>query len=121
MEERRIAVDDGMVVADESWVYVWLDRSGQVFYVGGTGLPVEVRTWLHLTSDDPQIGRVLAHHPEALVGRVDVHAWRLPPGADRASVRDALTAVLIAGSDEITSMDAVSTAATEEVLASLRR
>jgi hypothetical protein len=121
VEERRIAVDDGMVVADESWVYVWLDRSGQVFYVGGTGLPVEVRTWLHLTSDDPQIGRVLAHHPEALVGRVDVHAWRLPPGADRASVRDALTAVLIAGSDEITSMDAVSTAATEEVLASLRR
>jgi hypothetical protein len=120
VEERRIAVDNGMIIADESWVYVWVDSSGQVIYVGGTGLPVEVRTWLHLTSDDPQIGRVLAHHPEALVGRVDVHAWRLPPDADRRSVRDALSAVLVAGSDGITSMDSASATATGEILASLR-
>lgn len=108
-------------MADESWVYVWIDPSGQVVYVGATRLPVEVRTWLHLTSDDPAIGRVAAHQPEALVGRVDVRAWRLPPGADRPSVRDALSAVLVAGSDEAVSMDSVSAAAAAEILASLRR
>src|SRR6187402_392089 len=105
-----------MVVADESWIYAWLDPRGQVLYIGGTGLPVEVRTWLHLTSDDPQIGRVLAHHPEALIGRVDVRAWRLPPDADRHAVRDALSAQLIAGADEIESIDPVSAAAAEEIL-----
>ena len=109
------------MMAGESWIYVWVDSSGRVLYVGGTGLPVEVRTWLHLTSDDPQVGRVLAHHPEALVGRVDVRAWRLPPGADRPSVRDALSAVLGEGPHEVASMDSVSAAAIEEIRASLRR
>lgn len=93
-----------------------------MLYVGATGLPVEVRTWLHLTAEDPQIGRILAHHREALVGRVDVHAWRLPPDADRQLVRAALSAELITGSDGIPgSMDTASAAATDEILATLRR
>lgn len=110
-----------MVVADESWVYAWIDASGKVLYVGATGLPVEVRTWLHLTSEDPQVGRVLANHPEALVGRVDVHAWKLPSGTDRQLVRDALSAELLAGSDATRSIDLVSAAAIKEILTSLRR
>ncbi len=120
VEERRIAVEVGQVVADESWVYVWLDSRGEVLYVGGTRLPVEVRTWLRLTSVDPQIGRVLAQHPEALVGRVDVRAWRLPPGVDRQSVRDALSAELIASSDVTANLDSAGAAATETILARLR-
>jgi len=109
-------------MADDSWVYAWVDTSGQVLYVGATGLPVEVRTWLHVTSEDPQIGRILAHHREALVGRVDVRAWRLPPGADRQLVRALLSAELMGASDGTPgSMDAASAAAIEEILVALRR
>lgn len=65
--ERSIGVIDGQLVGDESWVYVWL-KDREILYVGATRLPLGARTWLHLTDDDPAIGKIRAHHPEAMKG-----------------------------------------------------
>jgi hypothetical protein len=60
-------VRNGEIVEDGSWVYLWLrpDHRQRVIYVGATGLPPAVRTWLHLHHEDPEIGRVASGYPAA--------------------------------------------------------
>ena len=80
--------------APESWVYVWRRPSGEVLYVGATGLPPAVRTWLHAHDPDPAIGRVGAEVPEALTGEVEVLGFRVPPEVDRQQVRRCVQAAV---------------------------
>lgn len=63
-------------------------------HVGGTAFDPELRTHVHLTDDDPALGRVKAQIPEATDGDFDVLAFRLPPSADRAMAKTALIAAL---------------------------
>jgi hypothetical protein len=89
--ERRIAVEDGDLTSAGPWVYVWR-RGHEILYVGATSLPPEVRTWLHLHDESPDVGRVRAERPDALVGPVEVCAFRLAEGVDRQQVKRALLA-----------------------------
>lgn len=93
LEEQSIRITEGQLTGDESWVYVWV-KDNRVLYVGATRLPLSVRSWLHLTDADPEIGKIRAQHPEALRGQVTVRGWRLPDSLDRAEVRDTLSASL---------------------------
>lgn len=53
----RVAASD--FVDAGSWVYVeWSTDDRGVVYVGATGQPPALRTWLHLHDPDPNIGRV---------------------------------------------------------------
>ena len=61
-----LRVRGGELAGTGSWVYVWLragERDHPVVYVGGTGLPPAVRTWLHLHDSDPDVGRLAARYP----------------------------------------------------------
>ena len=100
LDEVSIGVIDGEVAGDESWVYLWL-KGKEILYVGATRLPLGARTWLHLTDDDPAVGKIRAQYPEATRGRVTVHGWRLPDSVDRVAVRDALAAHLEGHSHEL--------------------
>ena len=121
VEEVQISIEDGHIATDESWVYAWIKPNGDVFYVGATGLPIETRTWLHLNSEEPQIGRVRANYPDALVDRVDVRAWKLPTGSDRQLIRTLLAAELTSGPAPQEAPDPASVAAANEILASLQQ
>ncbi|MDP9847840.1 hypothetical protein [Streptosporangium lutulentum] len=83
----ELRIRDGDLADSGSWVYVWT-LEGQVIYVGTTGLPPEVRTWLHLHDPDPDVGRVRARHPE--IGSLDVIAFRLPESVPRPRVKIAV-------------------------------
>ena len=93
LRETIVRVAEGELTDVGSWVYVWV-KAGTIVYVGATGLPPEVRTWLHLHHEDPAIGRVRAEHPAALEGQVEIHAYQLDPSVDRQAVRRALTELL---------------------------
>lgn len=87
-----LQVRDGELVGIGSWVYVWL-RAGQdrpVVYVGSTGVPPVVRTWLHLHDADPEIGRILARYPHVAREALDVLAFSVPPTLSRTTVKSAL-------------------------------
>ncbi|MCP4305596.1 MAG: hypothetical protein GY788_12095, partial [bacterium] len=96
IEEQTFEVRDGELVGSESWVYVWRRpaATGEVVYVGATGLPPPARFWLHLHHDDPRLGRVRAEHPEALAGEVMVSAFRLHPSLEGRFVKGAEVALL---------------------------
>lgn len=94
MEDEAVLlqVRDGDLVGIGSWVYVWL-RPGvgrPVVYVGSTGVPPVVRTWLHLHDSDPEVGRVRARYPDAAREALDVLAFPVPPPLSRAAVKSAL-------------------------------
>lgn len=99
-DEQRLLVEDGQLVAPGSWVYVWA-KGNDVLYVGATGLPPAIRTWLHLHDDSPEVGRVRAEHPEALRGCVTVRAFELAEGLDRQRVRQCLLAELGQATEEV--------------------
>jgi hypothetical protein len=87
-----LQVRDGELVGIGSWVYVWL-RAGQdrpVVYVGSTGVPPVVRTWLHLHDADPDIGRIVARYPQVSSEPLDVLAFSVPAPLSRTSVKSAL-------------------------------
>ena len=87
-----LQVRDGELVGVGSWVYVWL-RQGQrrpVVYVGSTGVPPVVRTWLHLHDADPGVGRVMARYPGAAREPLDVLAFPIAPPLSRGAVKSAL-------------------------------
>lgn len=90
-----LSVRHGELAEARSWVYVWLRlETREVLYVGSTGMPPAARTWLHLHHEDPDVGRMRAHHPEALSGDVTVYAYALRTDLDRHEVRDALRGLL---------------------------
>jgi hypothetical protein len=109
--EQRILVRDGELAATGSWVYVWM-ADDDVFYVGATGLPPVIRSWLHLHDDAPEIGRVRAHHPGALHGSVEVRAFQLADDVDRQRVKQLLLAHLGLAADEEPGTDDEAAAAT---------
>jgi hypothetical protein len=105
-EYRVIAVRQGAVRPSGSWLYVWVDAAdGAVAYVGATGLDPELRAHLHITSDNPDHGRVRASVPHYQERDFDVLAFRLPDGAKRPDMKAALVEQL-AGSSRDASTDA---------------
>lgn len=95
---RVVAVRRGHVQPSESWLYVWIDvASGAIAYVGGTGFDPELRAYLHVRSEDPQLGRVRATVPHYDERDFDVLAFALPDGVDRPAAKQALIAHLAEG------------------------
>lgn len=95
VEQRVIAVRRGRVAPTGSWLYAWVDLAKRsVVHVGGTGFDPELRAHIHLTDDDPALGRVKAHIPTAVDGDFDVLAFRLPPEVERSAAKVALTYAL---------------------------
>jgi len=82
--QRVVKVRAGAVHPTGSWIYVWIDVDHKnVAYVGGTGFDPELRAHLHLTADDPNIGRVRVVVPHAIEGNFDVLAFALPDSVKR--------------------------------------
>jgi hypothetical protein len=61
-----------------------------VVYVGATGLPPAVRTWLHLHDSDPDVGRLAARYSEAAREDLDVLAFRVPGQVSRRLLKAAV-------------------------------
>lgn len=100
-QPRVISVRSGRVRPGGSWLYVWLDSAtGEIVHVGGTGFDPELRAYLHLTSDDPQLGRVRATVPQSGERDFDVLAFELAHAIDREPAKTALIARLSADDDE---------------------
>ncbi|TQK19375.1 hypothetical protein FBY40_1873 [Microbacterium sp. SLBN-154] len=95
---REVRVRAGRVQPSGSWIYVWIDVvTNAVAYVGGTGFDPELRAYLHVTSDDPDIGRVRAAIPRYEERNFDVLAFAVPGHIDRAEARSALAADVTCG------------------------
>jgi len=95
---RIVAVRNGHVQPSGSWLYSWMDvRGGAIVYVGGTGFDPELRAYLHVSSEDPQLGRVRATVPHYDERDFDVLAFELPDGIDRSAAKEALIANLVEG------------------------
>jgi hypothetical protein len=121
VEERTLAIRDGELAAEGSWVYAWQrPGSGEVLYVGATGLDPTVRCWLHLHDEDPQVGRVRSHRPEALTGAVTVRAFRLDPTVDRRAVKAAVRRLLETPRKRSGIDDDATAAAADAIVARLR-
>ncbi|MFF5208601.1 hypothetical protein [Streptosporangium sp. NPDC000396] len=91
----ELRIHGGNLADSESWVYVWL-LEGRVIYVGTTGLPPEIRTWLHLHDPDPDIGRMKALYPGIETDSLDVIAFRLPGSVPRPEAKVTVIAHLSA-------------------------
>ncbi|RIQ36711.1 hypothetical protein [Jiangella rhizosphaerae] len=87
-----LQVRNGDLVGVGSWVYVWLRPGADrpVVYVGSTGVPPVVRTWLHLHDADPDVGRLKARYPDVTHDALDVLAFSVADRLDRAAVKAAL-------------------------------
>lgn len=95
---REIRVRAGSVQPSGSWIYVWIDVVAEaVAYVGGTGFDPELRAYLHLTSDEPDIGRIRASIPGYDERDFDVLAFAVPRDVGRTEVKNALTSALVSG------------------------
>ncbi|WP_165310695.1 hypothetical protein [Microbacterium protaetiae] len=78
-----------------SWLYVWLDvETREIAYVGATGFDPELRAYLHVTSEDPQLGWVRATVPQYDERTLDVLAFELPDGVDQAAANQVLITCL---------------------------
>ncbi|MGO4807031.1 hypothetical protein AB4089_18115 [Arthrobacter sp. 2MCAF15] len=87
-EKQLITVRQGNVRPTGSWLYVWVDTAdGAMAYVGATGFDPELRAHLHLTSDNPDHGRVRASVPRFQERDFDVLAFKLPDNLSRSEVR----------------------------------
>lgn len=95
-------VRDGELLGDrpDSWVYVWrlpdgADPRANVLYVGTTGMPPALRTWLHLHAKDKELGRVAKRFPKITTTEAaDVYAFPVPAGLSRPVVKHALVHAL---------------------------
>lgn len=97
---RVISVRRGQVQPSGSWLYVWVDASTAVIsYVGATGFDPELRAYVHVTSDDPALGRVRAGVADYDQRDFDVLAFELPDSVDRAAARKLLAEALIPSPD----------------------
>ena len=88
-----VPVRDGEL-ADENWVYAWIEEATAVVYVGATGLDPRTRVWLHLHDADPDVGRMAARFDRLDTAGLDVLAMVVPAEIPRADVRDVLGARL---------------------------
>jgi hypothetical protein len=101
-EKRLIAVRQGNVRPTGSWLYVWVDTAdGAIAYVGATGFDPELRTHLHLTSENPDHGRVRASVPRFQERDFDVLAFRLPENVSRSELKAALVEQLAVGDRKV--------------------
>ncbi|WJL95418.1 hypothetical protein QSU92_16040 [Microbacterium sp. ET2] len=95
---REIRVRAGRVQPSGSWIYVWIDVATKaVAYVGGTGFDPELRAHLHVTSSEPDTGRVRATIPRYDETDFDVLAFAVPLEIGRTEVKNALIAELRSG------------------------
>ncbi|WP_446665853.1 hypothetical protein [Flexivirga sp. B27] len=83
----------------ESWVYVWrlpdaADPRASILYVGTTGMPPALRTWLHLHAKDKELARIRKRFPKIDTEAADVYAFPVPPGMERVQVKHALVHAL---------------------------
>lgn len=85
---------DGEFRPAQSWIYVWTRPGGEVLYVGATGLPLPARVWLHANDERPEVGRVRAVRPDALVGEVEVRGFAVASELDRRAIRECLEHLL---------------------------
>jgi hypothetical protein len=88
-----LRVRGGELAGTGSWVYVWVRlgaRERPVIYVGATGLPPAVRTWLHLHDDDPDVGRLAARYTGLAREEMDVLAFPVPERLARPLVKAAV-------------------------------
>jgi len=86
-----LRVREGDLADPGSWLYAWVVvPQRRVIYVGGTGLPPEVRTWLHLHDPDPAVARVAARYPGVATAALDVLTVRLPAEVDRSVAKTML-------------------------------
>lgn len=92
---RVVTVRAGDVRPTGSWVYVWIDVDHKsIAYVGGTGFDPELRAHLHLTAEDPNIGRVRVQVPHAAAGNFDVLAFAVPGAVERPQAKAELVGAL---------------------------
>jgi len=92
---RVVTVRAGDVHPTGSWIYVWIDVDHEsVAYVGGTGFDPELRAYLHLTAEDPNIGLVRILVPHAADGNFDVLAFALPDAVERPQAKAELVGAL---------------------------
>jgi hypothetical protein len=89
-----VRVRSGELVEAGSWVYVWVDETDRVVYVGATGLDPRTRAWLHVHDPDPEVGRIGAQFGRLTTSQLDVVAMRIPDAVPRAEVRDVVGARL---------------------------
>lgn len=95
-------VRDGELLGDrpDSWVYVWRlpdspDPRANVLYVGTTGMPPALRTWLHVHAKDKELGRVAKRFPKIKTTEAaDIYAFPVPAGLSRPEVKHALVHAL---------------------------
>lgn len=94
-------VRDGELVGDrpDSWVYVWRlpdspDPRANILYIGTTGMPPALRTWLHLNAKDKEVARVRKRFPRISTEAADIYAFPVPPGMSRPEVKHALVHAL---------------------------
>ena len=102
-EKRLISVRQGNVSPTASWLYVWVDiADGAIAYIGATGFDPELRAHMHLTSDDPDQGRVRASVPRFQERDFDVLAFKLPGNVSRSEVKAALVEQLAEDDHKVT-------------------
>ncbi|KNY07463.1 hypothetical protein [Microbacterium sp. GCS4] len=65
--------------------------------MGGTGHDPELRSYLHVESEDPRLGGVRATVPRFAERDFDVLAFELPDDVERAAAKQALIAHLAEG------------------------
>lgn len=88
---RIVRVEAGTVRPQGSWVYVWIDVDEHaIVYVGATAYDPELRAHIHLTNDDPDVGRVRAMIPRYDERTFDVLAFALPASVERSEVKASL-------------------------------
>ncbi|MGN6412712.1 hypothetical protein [Flexivirga sp.] len=92
---------DGELLGDrpDSWVYVWRlpdgpDPRANILYVGTTGMPPALRSWLHLHAKDKELGRLRKRFPKIDSEAADVYAFPVPAGLERPAVKHALVHAL---------------------------
>ena len=94
-QPRVIPVRHGEVTSSGSWLSVWIDTAdGAVAYVGATGFDPELRAFLHVTSETPEVGRVRAKITDYALRDFDVMAFPLPADVSRSLAKRMLTAAL---------------------------
>ena len=88
-----VHVRRGEVAAAGSWIYAWVRVEGdrRVVYTGATGVPPEMRAWLHLHDPNPDVGRIAARYSAASEDSFDVIAVRIPEDVLRNDAKQVLT------------------------------
>lgn len=101
-KKRLITVRQGNVRPTGSWLYVWVDTAdGAIAYIGATGFDPELRAHLHLTSDNPDHGRVRASVPRFQEREFDVLAFKLPDNVSRSEAKAALVGQFAEGDQKV--------------------